>query len=165
MRTLVLNAGYEPLHLVSWQKAICLVFLGKAEVVAEYESYARSAHSSYQMPSVVRLVKYIQAMKHIGKVRCTRKNLFLRDDNICQYCGIKCTQKNITVDHVVPRSKGGPHTWENLVTSCQQCNISKSNKLLNQARMKLLRPPTRPRRRDLIKMVDSSAFRDWLGDY
>ena len=107
MRTLVLNAGYEPMQLISWQRALCLVMADKAEVIAQYDSVVRSVSKAIPLPSVVRLVRYVQVVSRFGFVRCTRKNVLLRDRYQCQYCGVKCRHGAISIDHVMPRSRGG----------------------------------------------------------
>lgn len=144
MRTLVLNAGYEPLHTVSWQRAVCLIFTAKAEIIEEYQSLIRSVSSAINLPKIIRLKKYVNVFINTGRAKCTRKNILQRDNYECQYCGVKVTTKNATLDHVVPRSKGGPSDFLNLVTCCQKCNNKKGNKYLSATRMKLRNRPRIP---------------------
>lgn len=162
LRTLVLNAGYEPVQLVSWQKALCLVLSEKAEVVALYEAVARSVTQQFRLPSVVRLVRYVRAVSRLTMVRCTRKNVLLRDRYQCQYCGVKCRQQTISIDHVVPRSKGGKTVWTNVVAACHTCNRKKANRSPERAGMKLMREPRRPHWADLIEDPAREAEADWL---
>lgn len=145
MRTLVLNAGYEPLHTVSWQRAICMIFTCKAEVVEEYNKLIRSVSSQFNLPKVIRLTKYVSFFRHSGLAKCNRKNILLRDQYTCQYCGVSINGKDATIDHIIPRSKGGKSDFLNLVACCQKCNNKKGNKLLGQTKMKLLKKPKTPR--------------------
>lgn len=163
MRTLVLNAGFEPMQLVSWQRALCLVLSEKAEVVAHYDAVVRSVSSSVQLPSVVRLVRYVQVVSRLGLVRCTRKNVLLRDHYQCQYCGVKCRPGAITIDHVVPRSRGGKTTWTNVVAACHLCNRKKGSRTPEQVGLVLQKLPRRPAWRDLINdMSRDGIFGSWL---
>ncbi|MFZ1815103.1 MAG: HNH endonuclease [Rhizobiaceae bacterium] len=131
---LVLNADYRPLSyyplsLWSWQDAIKAVFLDRVNIVAEYESAVRSPSFSMRLPSVVSLKTYIKPSRNPA---FTRFNVFLRDKFECQYCG---DRHDLTFDHVVPRSKGGLTTWENVCAACSPCNLRKGNKLPAQAKM------------------------------
>lgn len=162
MRTLVLNAGFEPVQLISWQRAICLVFQAKAEIVSQYETVVRTVSQSFQMPSVVRLLRYVRVASKLGVVRCTRRNVLLRDRYQCQYCGVRCRVQAITIDHVLPRSKGGKTSWTNVVAACHTCNRRKANRTPERAGMKLMREPRRPGWRDLIEDPTSSLDRGWL---
>jgi 5-methylcytosine-specific restriction endonuclease McrA len=149
MRTLVLNASFEPLHVVSWERAICLIFASKAEVVAEYHSLVRSVSKSIKLPKVIRLFSYVDKIKQFGLAKCTRRNVFARDQYLCQYCGIKVNLRCATLDHVIPRSKGGTSDFLNLVTCCETCNRLKGARDPKQAGMKLLKKPFVPRILDL----------------
>ena len=162
MRTLVLNAGYEPMQLISWQRAICLVLAQKAEVVAEYGAKVRSVSRSFSLPSVVRLKQYVRVVSRLGLVRCTRKNVLLRDGYQCQYCGVKCRQSSVTIDHVLPRSRGGKMTWTNVVAACHTCNRKKGNRLLEKTGMVLRNMPSRPSWKDLIGDQHRSYATEWL---
>lgn len=162
MRTLVLNAGYEPMQLISWQRALCLVLSQKAEVISEYEARARSVAISFRLPSVVRLKRYAHVVSRFGFVRCTRKNVLLRDTYQCQYCGVKCRQGAITIDHVVPRARGGKTTWTNVVAACHTCNRRKGSKELERSGLVLSRRPRRPNWRELIEDHNTELAPDWL---
>jgi 5-methylcytosine-specific restriction endonuclease McrA len=140
---LVLNAdfrplSYYPLSLWPWQEAIKAVFLDRVHILAEYEQVVRSQRSAIRIPSVVVLKEYVKPQK---RVAFTRFNLFLRDEFCCQYCGSK---GDLTFDHVLPRSKGGVTSWENVVAACAPCNLRKGNKNLRQSGLHLRRPPHRP---------------------
>ena len=140
-RVLVLNQNYEPLNICRWQRAVTLVFLNKALVV---ENDSRTLHSpsvTMPMPSVVRLVHYIK--RPLPEVKLSRQSLMERDSYTCQYCGEKT--KYLTVDHVIPRERGGRHDWTNLVACCMKCNNRKGNRTPQEAGMTLIRQPERPR--------------------
>jgi len=161
MRTLVLNAGYEPMQLISWQRALCLVVARKAEIVARYDKVVRSVSTSMPLPSVVRLVRYVSAVSYFGRVRCTRKNILLRDLHQCQYCGLKCRGSQISVDHIIPKSKGGKTTWDNVVAACHDCNRRKGSLTLSDAGMVLRKVPKRPSWRELIACLSQDSGVEW----
>ena len=142
---LVLNAdfrplSYFPLSLWSWQDALKAVFLDRVEVVAQYDRTVRSANFEMRLPSVVSLKTYVS---HARTPAFTRFNVFLRDSFTCQYCG--STQRELlTFDHVIPRSRGGRTTWENIVAACSPCNIKKGGRMPRVAKMIPAREPVRP---------------------
>lgn len=140
--TLLLNASFEPIRIIPWQKAITLCFLGKVEVVEEYEREIRSVSITLRMPAVVRLLRYV----HLGKRRppLSRINILARDHFSCQYCGTHLTRTDATLDHVLPRSQGGTTCWENIVAACHGCNRKKGGQTPKQANMHLLTPPRQP---------------------
>jgi 5-methylcytosine-specific restriction endonuclease McrA len=138
---LVLNSNYEPLNVCNIRRAIVLVLNGKAEVLEEYDLVIASASDMFDAPSVIRLVYMIK--RPYPRVKLCRREVFLRDNFTCQYCGLQT--RDLTLDHVVPRSRGGPHTWDNLVSACQQCNHRKGGKTLAEARLRLLETPHEPR--------------------
>jgi 5-methylcytosine-specific restriction endonuclease McrA len=138
---LVLNQNYEPLCVCNARRAIVLVYLGKAEIVERYDGLlVRSMTLSYPLPSVVRLVFYVKALRR--EVPLSRKNIIRRDRHQCQYCGR--TTGPMTTDHVIPRTMNGEDTWENLVCACVECNNKKGNRTPEQASMRLIRRPTVP---------------------
>lgn len=146
-RVLLLNASYEPMKIVSWQKALILWFQGKVEALEYHSVFARSVRASFQIPSVIRLKNYIRP-KNLGKVRFSRENVYIRDNFTCQYCGQyfghRVSIKILTLDHVVPASKSGPKSWTNVVAACRECNQKRANKSLHVAGMALLREPKAP---------------------
>jgi 5-methylcytosine-specific restriction endonuclease McrA len=150
MRTLVLNAGYEPMQLISWERAICLVLSQKAEMVAAYDRVVRSVSAAFPLPSVVRLKTYVRVVRRYTFVKCTRKNILLRDRSQCQYCGTLCKTGKITIDHIIPRCRGGKTQWENVVAACRTCNHHKGNLTLEQSGLTLSRKPKRPVWHDLL---------------
>ena len=143
---LVLNAdfrplSYFPLSLWSWREAIKAVFLDRVNVLAEYDIAVHSPSFAMPLPSVIALKEYVPPAK---RAAFTRFNVFLRDRFDCQYCGDRFQPQDLTFDHVIPRSKGGRTTWENVVTSCSACNLAKGNKLPNVAGMRPLHTPAEP---------------------
>ena len=141
-RTLVLSQGYEPLKVISWQKAITLLTLGKIEVIEEYDRNIRSTSIVFKMPAVVRLVNAFK--RHKKKVKFSRVNIFARDKYRCQYCGTKGKLAELTYDHVLPKSRGGKTTWKNIVTCCEPCNSKKRNQTPREAGMRLRKEPIQP---------------------
>ncbi len=142
--TLVLNASYEPINIVSWRKAITLLFQEKVEVLAEYDREIRSVNFTIKMPSVLRLLKYVRIRKRFPHVKFCRANIYGRDNHTCQYCGRRCTTEDLTFDHVIPIVKGGGKTWDNIVTCCVACNHKKGGRTPEEAGMRLIRPPQQP---------------------
>ncbi len=139
-KVLVLNADYRALAVCNVYKAFLLVYMQKAEITdTKKKIKLRTVSKSYDVPSVIRLNKYVH-IPYKG-IMMTRQNIFKRDGNECQYCKSK---KNLTIDHVIPKSRGGKSTWENLVTACRRCNTSKGSKTLEEAGMKLSKKPFKP---------------------
>jgi 5-methylcytosine-specific restriction endonuclease McrA len=141
---LVLNASYEPLHIVSWQRAIQLLFQGKVEVVEESEQEVRTVRLTIRVPAVLRLLQYVPITRKKNIVRFSRANIFLRDHHRCQYCGGKFSKNQLTLDHVIPIVQGGRKCWENIVTACKPCNQRKGGRTPQQAHMNLVRKPRQP---------------------
>jgi 5-methylcytosine-specific restriction endonuclease McrA len=139
---LVLNQNYEPLNVCNVRRAIVLVFDGKAEVLETYARRLKSASRSWDSPSVIRMVYHIHRPR--PRVKLTRREVFIRDGFTCQYCGRTGTS-DLTIDHVVPKSRGGGHSWDNLVSACKSCNHRKGGRLPGEARMNLKRAPAEPR--------------------
>jgi 5-methylcytosine-specific restriction endonuclease McrA len=138
---LVLNASYEPLNVTTVRRAHVLVFKGKAEVIEKLERPLHSATSTYAWPHVIRLVTYVRVPRAVQR-KISRRALFARDGWKCVYCGTASTR--LTLDHVVPRSRGGDSVWENVVTSCAPCNHRKGNRLPEEVDMALHTPPRAP---------------------
>src|SRR5581483_1547087 len=136
---LVLNASYEPINVCAARRAIVLVLKGVAMTEEENGHFLHAARVALRVPSVIRLLEY-RRIPHQTRA-LSRKNILLRDRNTCQYCGTVLASAELTLDHVVPRSRGGTSTWENLVACCHPCNRKKGNRLPIEARMKLQREP------------------------
>jgi 5-methylcytosine-specific restriction endonuclease McrA len=139
---LLLNATYEPLRIVCWQKAMVLWFQQKAEIVVSHDTYIRSVQSQVRAPAVLRLKQFVKPRPQKG-VRLSRENIFLRDQHTCQYCHKKIVAKELTLDHVMPASRGGGKSWENLVAACHRCNHKKGNRTPDEANMPLRTQPVR----------------------
>jgi 5-methylcytosine-specific restriction endonuclease McrA len=137
---LVLNQNYEPLNVCNARRAFVLVDRGKAEVIEHGEGALRSAFHAFPLPSVIRLIYMIRRPR--PQMRLTRREVFVRDHYTCQYCGKQT--KDLTIDHVVPRHRGGKHTWDNLVSACRSCNHRKAGSTPAEAKMKLFKEPARP---------------------
>lgn len=140
-KVLIVNQNYEPLCVVNARKAIILIYLGKAELIENYpELTIRSISRAFPYPSIVRLISFVRIPRR--GVVLSRKNIIKRDNHRCQYCGAK--HKPLTVDHILPKVRGGRDTWENLVCACVTCNNKKGNRTPEEANMPLLRMPKRP---------------------
>jgi 5-methylcytosine-specific restriction endonuclease McrA len=158
---LVLNQNYEPINVCPIRRAIVLVICEKAEVIEAYGSPIFTSCYRYEAPSIIRLYQLVRRPR--PRVKLTRREIFVRDRYTCQYCG--STHGDLTLDHVVPRSKGGAHTWENLVTACRTCNHRKGGKMVNDARMKLMQVPFEPRAGayySIERRLQSSTQDSWL---
>ena len=136
---LVLNADYSPLNITSLQRGFVLVDKGKAEVLKKGEKDIITTIGNFVRPVIIRLLNYIRFRPKNLKV--SRKRIFKRDKNTCQYCGSK---KHLTIDHVIPRSRGGGNTWNNLVACCSGCNVYKGNRTPKEAGMRLKNRPYEP---------------------
>ena len=143
-QTLLLNASYEPLKIVHWQKAITLLCQGKVEVIDVYDREIRAVSFSIKLPSVIRLLRYIKIKRRFDYVPFSRANIYARAHSSCQYCGEAFPTSELTFDHVVPVAQGGRKDWENIVTCCVTCNRRKGGRTPAEAAMHLLKPPRRP---------------------
>jgi 5-methylcytosine-specific restriction endonuclease McrA len=141
-KTLLLSQSYEPIKVISWQRAITLLFLGKVEVIEEYVHDVRSVTFVIKIPAVVRLLRAFR--RHHKPVKFSRVNIYARDHYTCQYCGTKLGVAELTYDHVVPRSQGGRTEWTNIVTACHDCNRDKGGRTPKQAGMHLRATPVQP---------------------
>ncbi len=155
---LVLNFTYEALNITSFQRAVKLIFSGKAEIVSDRERLLCSPTLAMRMPSIIRMLYYIR--RPMQRVALTKKNILLRDDHTCQYCGLR-GERMMTVDHVIPRSKGGPSTWENLVCACMRCNNRKNNRSPDHANMSLRRKPRTPKYIPWIQIKRNTLPNEW----
>lgn len=155
-QALVLNATYEPLCVVPSRRALLLVLAGKAEVLCETGRAFHAARLVVGEPSVVRLCYFVK-VPFQARIALNRRAVFARDGHRCQYCGASAEN----IDHVVPRSKGGSHTWDNVVAACRPCNSRKRDRLLEDSGMKLHRLPVAPRQRTWILLADGSMRPEW----
>jgi 5-methylcytosine-specific restriction endonuclease McrA len=155
-RSLVLNASYEPLSVVPARRAVVLVLDHKADVVHETETALHSERLTIAVPSVIRL-RYFVRVPYRRSAALSRRGVFLRDAGKCQYCGKRAD----SIDHVVPRSKGGPHTWDNVVAACGRCNAVKRDRFLEDTTMRLRRRPQVPSHLSWVAVAVSRVPDDW----
>jgi 5-methylcytosine-specific restriction endonuclease McrA len=163
-RVLVLNATYEPINVCTVRRAVVLLLKDKAEVVEQGAHELRSECTSMTRPMVIRLVTYVAVPRDTHKRKITRRAVFARDGWACQYCG---SRQNLTVDHVIPRSKGGGSTWDNIVAACAPCNRRKGDTMPDRAGMHPARTPTTPQPHVFIHVASPripAAWRSWLPD-
>ena len=144
-RTLLLNSTFEPLKIISWQRAITLLTQGKVEVIDFYDREVRGVSVTFRLPSILRLLKLVKIKRASREVRFSRANIYQRDKYSCQYCGRRYPAEDLTFDHVVPQVQGGQATWENIVTACLSCNNRKGGRTPHEARMRLIRQPAKPK--------------------
>ncbi|MFH1049403.1 MAG: HNH endonuclease [bacterium] len=157
-RVLILNQSFEPIGVCSARKAILLLYLTKAELISKRDGIlVRSVSRNIPYPSVIRLVSYIRIPYR--KIELSRRNIHYRDSSCCQYCGTKT--KELTIDHVIPKSKGGEDSWENLVSACKKCNNKKADRTPEEAGLKLIRKPNRPNYIIFIQRYMTTLNEDW----
>ena len=156
-KVLVLNTTYEPLNVCSARRALVLLLKGKAETLERSGAVYRSERSTYAVPHVIRLRRYVHVPRKATK-RISRRAVFARDRYRCQYCG---SDKHLTVDHVIPRSKGGTSSWENIVASCAPCNRRKGDRTPAQANMHPTQAPRTPRAEIFIRVSSPTIPPAW----
>lgn len=164
MKTLILDATYYPVQFVDWKKAMVLFFNHRAEVVDFHEDIEiRSTYQSYKLPKVLRL---FQKVKALTRVKFTRSNVFYRDKYQCQYCLLKLKETELTLDHVLPKSRGGGTTWENIATSCHKCNNKKGHHTPEEVGLRLHKKPIEPKWSPQyafrLSRLDIDAFGHWF---
>ena len=155
-RALVLNASFEPLCVVSTRRALMLVLDDKAELVVPTDRCFHSERQTWPEPSIVRLCYYVR-VPYQARVALNRRAVFVRDGHRCQYCNAPAEN----IDHVIPRSKGGLHTWENVVAACRPCNARKMDHFLHETNMHLRHQPRAPRERIWILAAVGAVRPDW----
>ena len=141
VRVLVLNQTYEPINVCNARRAVRMMLLGKAETIEADGMMIRSERLEFRLPVVIRLLRYVQVPRK-AEVPFSKKNVYRRDGHTCQYCG---SASDLTLDHVLPISRGGRTAWNNVVCCCRKCNARKGNRLPEDAGMRLLRPARKPR--------------------
>ncbi len=156
-QVLLLNQSYEPMQVCNMRRAVILLFLGKAHTVEPYDDEIRSVTISMQAPAVIRLGSYVTIPR--SGIVLTRKNILKRDGHMCQYCG--STHDPLTIDHIVPKVRGGKDTWENLTTACVKCNNNKGNRTLRQSGFRLLSKPRTPSRITFIQRYVRTPIKQW----
>ncbi len=157
---LVLNASYEPLNIVSVKRAIVLLLKEKAELVEAAKSKLRAERLAFDWPLVIRLVTYVPLPRRLP-LPLSRRVILARDMFTCQYCGTQPPRADLTIDHVLPRSRGGATSWENVVAACSQCNRRKGNRTPEEAGMHLLSVPARPRFIAVVLLGEAQAHEAW----
>ncbi len=155
-KTLVLNATYEPLCVVPVRRAVVLVLKEKAEVLHATDQALHSERAAFQVPSVIRLTYFVK-VPFRARAALNRRAVFARDGHRCQYCGAHAEN----IDHVVPRSRGGQHIWENVVAACRPCNTKKEDRLLHEAGFSLRRQPTAPKELTWIIVAVGTVHPHW----
>lgn len=154
-RGLVLDIAYRPVNVVCWKRAICLEFMDKADVLEYYDQTVNSPSGSFYIPAVLRVPHLLQVIKRRRvNTPLSRRNILSRDNFTCQYCSSK---DRLTVDHVLPVSRGGEWTWENLVAACSSCNSKKGHKTLEEVNMKLLKTPKAPKDYEILAIPLTNA--------
>ena len=154
---LVLNADYSPINITGIQRAFNLVYLKKAEVIQYNGTPIITERVKYKRPTIIRLLRYVTIP--FRKVPLSRENVFRRDRYHCLYCG---NVKDLTVDHVIPKSKGGKNDWKNLVTCCKPCNLKKDNKSIKEVEFELEYQPYKPTYVQFVKNINVNRKKDWL---
>jgi len=157
---LVLNATYEPINVVSVQRAVILLLKEKAEIVEAAKAELRSARAHIPMPAVIRLVYYVRIPRLVG-IPLSRRTVLARDHYTCQYCGETPGKADLTVDHIRPRSQGGETDWDNVVTACRRCNVRKGNRTPDEAGLYLRCKPGRPRFVALALVAQAAQNEVW----
>src|SRR5919206_339280 len=157
-RVLVLNATYEPINVCTVRRAVVLLIKEKAELLDQAAWRLHSEHATHPRPVVIRLVAYVKVPRDTHRRKITRRAVFARDSWTCQYCG---SRANLTVDHVVPRSKGGLSSWENIVASCAPCNRRKGDRLPHQINMHPRQKPRMPNPHVFIQLASPTIPATW----
>ena len=159
--TLKLDSSYRPIQVVSALEAFAMVYTGRAQLVEAYtDEYFHSVTDKFPIPSIIVVSKYVRKTKF--RLRCNRKNVFWRDRHQCQYCGVVHEGKVLTLDHVIPRSRGGLKVWQNVVTCCHRCNQRKGDMLLADCGMILRRAPALPSPYMFRTLDRSSTPQSWI---
>lgn len=165
-QALLLNATFEPVSIISWQRAMTLWVQEKVEILETHDREARAVRFSFRIPSVVRLLRYARIRRR-EHVPFTRANIYARDQFMCQYCGHTFESEDLTFDHVIPAMQGGWKTWENIVTACIDCNRKKGGRTPEEAGLRLRRPPRRPSALAVLHVTlglrqAPESWRSWL---
>jgi len=156
-KVLLLNSSYEPLSIINCKKAIIMLLVDKVEYIEKLSLSISSEKIIMPIPSVVKLKSYIFLKRR--QLALSRKNIFKRDLFKCQYCGRDNTE--LTLDHVIPKQKGGTDTWDNLVSACSNCNFEKGNKLIKETNMTLIKKPKQPNYLMYLQNHVGSEYKSW----
>jgi 5-methylcytosine-specific restriction endonuclease McrA len=158
-RVLVLNASYEPINVCTVRRATVLVLKSRAEVIEKGEGALHSERLEFARPCVIRLIRYVRIPRDVHRRKITRKAVLARDSYTCQYCGHEAS--GLTVDHVIPRSRGGESSWENIVASCAPCNRKKGNRLPREVSMHPRKHPRPPGPTVFIRIASPRIPNAW----
>lgn len=163
-RTLVLDSAWRPIRAIGWERAMCLDLADRVDVLEYYAREVQTAMEAFPLPAVIRARRYVA--RHPGRVALTRRNLLIRDNSCCQYCGKRPGHAGLTLDHILPRSRGGRSSWQNLVVCCGPCNRKKANRTPDEAQMPLLTEPRVPEAIELGRdgLALAEPPQEWL-DY
>lgn len=160
-KTLKLDAAYRPIEVISGTDALVMCLIGKARSIETYDAVIRSTNNIFKIPSVIVLSRIVKFRFNV--LHCNRKSVFKRDGHICQYCYKSFNEKDLTLDHVLPKSRGGDKSWTNLVASCKKCNQKKGDKTPSEAGMKLLKVPKRPKNNIVDSMSNNQKiWKDYI---
>ncbi len=142
-KTLKLDAAYRPIEIISGTEALVMCLIGKARTIETYDKFIHSPSKIFKIPSVIVLCRVIKF--RFNALHCNRKSIFARDNHICQYCEKSFGDKELTLDHILPKSRGGDKIWTNIVAACKKCNQKKGNKRPDEAGMTLMKTPRKPK--------------------
>ena len=156
---LKLDSAFKPIEVIGWEEAFLLTWLKKAYAVEYFDKWVHSAKKAFQIPSVIVLFKYVD--EKFFTLPCTRKNILIRDENQCQYCAKSFREADLTLDHVIPKSKGGNSCWNNVVAACNPCNQKKRDYLIENAPVSLMRRPKRPAYRSIFRKRLKNINIEW----
>ena len=161
-KALKLDSSYRPIEIVDALEALVLCLIGKAQAIENYAKEVHSVSETFTLPAVIVLNRYVKFnFKVIG---VSRKDIIIRDQNKCQYCGNEFPTDKLTLDHILPKSKGGKNTWMNLVAACKKCNQKKGDRTPEQANMKLINKPVKPKY-SILRSVSKNQISDLWKNY
>mgnify|MGYP003640774060 FL=1 len=157
---LKLDSAFKPIEIISWEEAFVLTWLKKAYAVEYSDIWVHSATKKFLVPSVIVLFRYID--EKFFTLPCTRKNILIRDENRCQYCATRFREGDLTIDHVIPRSKGGNSSWNNVVAACKPCNQKKRDYLVENSPVSLIKLPKKPPYRKILRLRFKNSNKSWI---
>ena len=157
---LKLDSAFKPIEIISWEEAFVLTWLKKAYAVEYSDIWVHSATKKFLVPSVIVLFRYID--EKFFTLPCTRKNILIRDENRCQYCATRFREGDLTIDHVIPKSKGGSSAWDNVVVACKPCNQKKRDYLVENSPVSLIKLPKKPPYRKILRLRFKNSNKSWI---
>ena len=160
INVLKLDSAFKPIEIISWEEAFVLTWLKKAYAIEYSDKWVHSATERYLVPSVIVLFRYID--EKFFTLPCTRKNILIRDENRCQYCATRFREGDLTIDHVIPRSKGGNSSWNNIVAACKPCNQKKRDYLVENSPVSLIKLPKKPPYRKILRLRFKNSNKSWI---